>query len=452
MPAVLTKEQDEAVRRCYDAGMTKAETGEELDIGPVAIRNRFREWDREKEEAALRDATLKPGDEGLRSFVESGNDAKLECVVAKKKDEVITKEDLIRVCRIDLSEWTIDQMEFKAYQTGMKLKTTTYDDAGNKKATHDEPHVVQLFSVSAKLKRVAPKAFCDAVKDFFAQFKEGVEPLPPAIHVLKGRRVMAEFDLCDVHFGKLAYHRESGQDYDLRIAERVFSNAVDDLIERARGREIEKIVVPFGNDYTHIDNGKNETTSGTPVDTDGRYPKVYQVALWSFYRAVERWRTIAPTELILVRGNHDFDTSMGLIHALDLKFHGDDAVKIDIEPAVRKYGLYGRTLTLYEHGMDLKPSEVRDLPGLMMKEAPKAWLAEAEFHEGHIGHYHSEKKFTTKDTDTGIGFVTRFMHSLSAADAWHIRKKFIGARRAAEVLFYDRELGFTGHDLALARS
>lgn len=296
-----------------------------------------------------------------------------------------------------------------------------------------------------------PRPDIDAIADFFGRFREGLEPLPPAIHVMEGRRVMAEFDLCDVHFGKLAYRRESGQDYDLKIAERVFCNAIDDLIDAARGREIELIVATLGNDFTHIDTGKNTTNAGTPVDTDGRFGKIKRVALWNFFNACERWRQIAPTKIKLVRGNHDWDTIEGIAHALELRYHGVDGIEIDVEPAARKYELYGKTLIQYQHGDELRDTNVRDLPALMMKEAPRAWLAEAEFHEVHVGHKHSERKFTTRDTDTGLGVVTRWMHSLSAADEWHYRKSYVGARRAAEVYFYDRDLGYKGHSLALAR-
>lgn len=389
--------------------------------------------------------------ERVESFEEAGDTAKVTAVVAA--DGVATEEDLIRVCKIDLTRWRIVRMKVKAYQGQMKLETrwttATKDKPGVSTST---PCITQMFSVSADLERVVPKAFDRAVTDFFAQFKGGVDPLPPAIHVLHGRRVMAEFDLCDVHFGKLAYHRESGHNYDLRIAERVFANAVDDLIDAARGREIEQIRVTLGNDYTHIDDARGGTANGTIVDTDGRLGKINSVALWSMYRAAERWRSIAPTELVLVRGNHDWNNILGIAQALHLKFDGDDSVAVDIEPAARKYRIYGRTLFGYQHGDEAKESRVVELPALMMKEAPKAWLAEAEFHEWHLGHEHREKKFVTKDTDTGLGVVMRWFHSLSATDEWHYRKAFIGARRAAEVYFYDRDQGYKGHALALARA
>ena len=446
----FTEDQKAAIRCLVDQGIVEPmEHERRLGLGHHGAKQVIQQYLDEKMAA---DPATEPADQPHPdehvTFEEAGDDGKLACVT---REEVRTEEDLVRVCKIDTTRWRIARMKVKAYQAAIKLETRQLLDSGGRKIIAHRPHTVQLFSISADLERVVPRSFDEAVTSFFEQFRSGVEPLPPAIHVMAGRRAMAEFDLCDVHFGKLAYHRECGQNYDLRIAERVFSNAVDDLIDAARGREIERIVVPFGNDYTHIDNGKNQTNAGTPVDTDGRYDKIINVALWSFYRAIERWRQIAPTKVLLVRGNHDFDTSIGLIQGLALKFDGDTAVEIDVEPAVRKYDLYGKTLFVYEHGNDIKPGDVRDLPGLMMKEAPKAWLAEAEFHEGHIGHYHSEKKFTTKDTDTGIGFVTRFMHSLSAVDAWHFRKKYVGARRAAEVYFYDRDHGYKGHSLALAR-
>jgi len=439
-----------------------------IRAGHVAIGRRKERWLDRRDEASGDDAAPRttpdvPGattpdpiePEGVKVYETSGDKARIECVV-HSGGGVVTEEDLVRVCEIDLARWRVVKMRVKAYQTGMKLaeKEGVVRDETGKATIHkikEVPHVVQLYSVSADLERAVPKAFDSAVTDFFEQFRAGVEPLPPVVHVAKGRRVMAEFDLCDVHFGKLAYHRESGQNYDLRIAERVFANAVEDLIDASRGREIELIRVPLGNDYTHIDDARGGTANGTIVDTDGRLHKINSVALWSMYRAAERWRSIAPTELVLVRGNHDWNNVVGIAQALHLKFDGDDSVTVDVEPAARKYRIYGRTLTGYQHGDEARETKVAELPALMMKEAPKDWLAEAEHHEWHLGHEHREKKFVTKDTDTGLGVVMRWLHSLSAADEWHYRKAFIGARRAAEVYFYDREKGYRGHELALAR-
>jgi hypothetical protein len=477
MAAPKKRDVIEKVHLLLEAGMRRARDIQDaldkqgIHIGHNSINLHKRNWLASRLDAAedgpggdggahssttdVSGATPPQSEEGMKSFSESGDDARLEAVVgvAGTKDGkyVVTKEDLVRVCEIDLSEWVITDLQFKAYQTGMKLKRTEYDREGKRAASQEHPHVVQLFSVSAKLKRIAPKEDIDSVRDFFREFREGVAPLPPAIHVMRGRRVMAEFDLCDVHFGKLAYHRESGEDYDLKIAERVFANAVDDLIDAARGREIELIIATLGNDFTHIDNDRGETNAGTRVDTDGRFHKIKKVALWSFFNACERWRSIAPTKIKLVRGNHDWDAITGLAQGLDLRYHDVPGIEIDTEPCPQKYELYGKTLIGYQHGDEVKDSAVRDLPALMMKQAPRAWLAEAEFHEWHIGHQHRERKFTTKDTDTGVGVVMRWMHSLSATDEWHYRKSYIGARRAAEVYFYDRDFGYRGHSLALAR-
>lgn len=379
-----------------------------------------------------------PSPEVERTVTETGSTTTVEVTTSEL---VCSREDAIRVCKIDLTRDVVIRCRYNAYQVATKEKQPD--------GTH-RTRTSQLFAVSVETKPIVLKPLMDAIETVFGRFAEQAPAYQPAKHI--GGRVMLQFDLMDVHFGKLAWRAESGEDYDLKIAEQVFANAVDDLILEAMGRKVEKIIVPFGNDYCHVDSGRNETTSGTRVETDGRFGKIFEVALMAFINALERMKEIAPVDVVLIPGNHDEQTAMTMAWAIKQRFHKCPDVIVDTTPGPTKYRMYGKTLFGYEHGDSINDSQVRDLPAAMLMEAPKEWLAEAEFFEWIVGHGHRERKFTTRDTDTKVGIVYRFLHSLSATDFWHKKKRFIGARRAAEVYRYDRDAGYLGHALALART
>lgn len=350
---------------------------------------------------------------------------------------IATEDELLEVCKLDKAIWRV-----KAWKCGAWNSVT--------KDAEKNSHLHGLFKVEAQFERIAPKIATDAIEAFFERYKDRSPVLKP-INYRRDGEMIVEIDLCDVHFGKLAWRAETGQDYDLKIAEKVFRNAIEDLLVEISHLKIKRIVVLSGNDYTQVDSSRNTTTGGTPVDTDGRFFKICDVALDNKIHALYRFREIAETDELLIPGNHDGMTAYMLARAAKEHFRNDSGVNIDCTPGPRKYKMLGKTLVGYQHGHNLSDSRVKDLPAVMMREAPREMIALADYHEWHIGHRHSERKFTTKDVDTNIGVVTRYMHSLSAVDAWHSENHFIGARRAAEAHWYHEEQGYKGHALALAR-
>lgn len=431
---LISDQKRRRIEELVDAGLNNTEIARHSRYGRNTVI-RYANPHRQRQPEIKSETPAETPDAAGYEFREKGDDA---TVGLKVNRQIRTLEELIEVCKVDTAVWRVESWECTAWNSITK-------DSEKKAQMH------QLYRVHAKLKRLAPKPLMDAMTSFFEKFRDAAPPYHPIKHRSDGNTVV-EIDLCDVHFGKLAWREESGEDYDLRIAEKVFLNAIDDLLAEINGRNVQRILVPFGNDYAHIDSEANTTTGGTVVDTDGRLTKIYDVALTAKIKAMQRFRELAPVKLILVRGNHDRMVSFTMARAIKEHFRLDDRTEVDCTPALRKYELVGNTAILYQHGDHLNDSRIRDLPAIMTKEAPREMLARAIYHECHVGHKHCERKFTTRDVDTNVGFVTRWMHSLSAVDHWHFANHFIGSRRAAEVNRYDLELGFKGNDLALARS
>lgn len=387
-----------------------------------------------------------------RKFVET-DDGK--AVLDLHTDKPIkTLADAIKAAEVDESIWYVESWETSHYTVPMNVKkgqrTTTLNQTEHLAWNPSQPIITQMHRVRMRLKRIIPRDIKEAMDLVLAEFRKvplkGLPPLPKAR--VKSDPYMAVFGLFDVHFGKLCWAPETGSDYDLKIADAIFRNAVEDLVAESVHRNIDKVLLPIGNDWLHIDNRNYTTTRGTRQDTDGRFSKVFAAAKLAAVWAVERLALLAPVEVVWVPGNHDQTLSEMLCHIIDARFHLVDRVTVNIGAQDRKYIQYGTTLVGLTHGDKVKPE---DLPGKMAAESPKKW-ADTKCREWLIGHQHRSRKWVTKPTDTYDGTVVRVLQSLAGTDAWHYEMGYINTRQAAEVYWYSKTGGYTGHSVVTART
>jgi len=250
--------------------------------------------------------------------------------------------------------------------------------------------------------------------------------------IVTGKGLLLELPIMDFHLGKLAWTGETGDDdYDLKIAEKLWRKTVDDLIDKAVSfGEIEKILFPVGQDFFHFDTPSVTTTAGTQLDSDTRWQKMFRKGVELLVWAVEELRKIAPVEVLWIPGNHDTMLSYAATVGLAQRYAETNSVKIDLSATPRKYRLFGINLIGYSHG----EKEGKRLEGLMQIEAPKLW-GKSIYREFHMGHLHTES------TVTKNGIVFRRISAITAPDAWHIEGGFVGSTRRAQAFLWDKENG-----------
>lgn len=383
-----------------------------------------------------------PAPEETEKFKQDGGDSSL--FIDSVSERICTVEQALEYGKVDTSIWTVDRFTLNSDEVAMKMHPGM---EGNKRPA-DKATTRHVWRIKIWLKRIAPKPITDALDLIYERTRKAA---PKKWSLPKLRKIsdphMLELDLMDVHFGKLAWAPEAGHNYDLRIAEEVYLNAVNDLLAYASQFPIEKIVMPLGNDFGHIDNEASATTAGTRVDSDGRYAKVYAACIMALHKAIDRAITVAPIEIPWIPGNHDWLFSYHLCRELSAHYHNNPRVTVDTGPASRKRCRYGVNLIGFTHGNEESPAQLR---GIMPNEWKQDW-SETTVHEWHIGHTHRSKKVDMLSVDESDGIVIRTIRSLSATDAWHYRKGYIGAARAAEAYIWSKHRGYAGHFNAYAR-
>lgn len=259
---------------------------------------------------------------------------------------------------------------------------------------------------------------------------------------------MLELCIMDAHLSKLAWGEETGgANYDMAVCEQRVDDAVDDLLAQAHGYVLEKIVLPWGNDFFHYDTLSGTTTAGTPLDRDSRFQKMFRKGRAIASRAIRKCAEIAPVDLVIVPGNHDEITSFLLGEVLAAEFENDARVTVDNSPRLRKYVRYGANLIGFTHG---KEEPHKKLPLIMAQEVPELWAA-TRFREFHTGHFHKSKVADSVPVDSHNGVRVRTLQSLSGTDAWHAKMGYVGETGGAEAFVWSANKGLRANLFYLLR-
>jgi hypothetical protein len=372
--------------------------------------------------------TFTPTDIGCKTYVDvAGGNTNIEFQTEEKIENL---EDIIRVCKIDTNAFDVTGYEVKTYNAWIK-------NEDNKIETK------QLYSVKATLKAKKLDTDLGKQKDLLiAEIKKSRQNSPfgtvsyGVINVSDDAKCALEINIPDLHIGKLAWGKETGEDYDIKEAIKRYQTAVRELISRVNVDQVDRFILPIGNDMINVDNKGSTTTAGTPQSCDSRFGKMFQTAKELIIETIEYLRTMAPVDIIVVAGNHDTVAMFTLGEVLDAWYHGDCFVKVYNQPTQRKYYQYGATGLMFTHGNEEKHQE---LGMIFATEQPKLW-ADTKYRFCKVGHYHKTKKLSYVSVDEFQGFQVETIPSLSGTDAWHHSKGY-NSLKGAKAYLYHKDKG-----------
>ena len=238
---------------------------------------------------------------------------------------------------------------------------------------------------------------------------------------------LLEISLPDFHFGKV-------DNTTIECQANLYLQGIIDLVEKTKGYHITKILLPTGNDLFNSDSIDYTTTKGTPQLDNATWQKTFRIGTQAVIKSIEYLKNIAPVDVIIVQGNHDYQKSFYLGEILDAYYNQDENVSIfnDInEP--RKYYKYGNTLFGYTHG---NLEKVNELPLIMAVESPIEF-ANSKYHYWRLGHLHKEM------INEYQGIVVETLPALCSQDEWH-KKMGYNSKRKAKAFIWNKEFGLEG--------
>ncbi|QQP96531.1 helix-turn-helix domain-containing protein [Lysobacter enzymogenes] len=200
------------------------------------------------------------------------------------------------------------------------------------------------------------------------------------------KKLMACYPIGDAHIGMLSWAEETGEDWDLAIAERVQCGAIAALVEGAPAAA-EAVIINLG-DWFHYDSMEPVTArSGHVLDADGRYAKMIGVGIKVMRQCIESALVKHKrVRVINVIGNHDDTGAIWLSAALAHVYEREPRVTVDTSPAPFTYFRHGRVLVGCHHGHSCKPDK---LPGVMAADRAKDW-GDTQYRYWWLGHVHHQ--------------------------------------------------------------
>ncbi len=375
----------------------------------------------------INEATLPKGEEGIEQTTDR-NGFKLS---VRSFDRIQTAAQAMEKAGLDPLLWEADRVVANSWEVVCRIQN------GDQTETVTKP----LWQVKVFGKRRFSEAIEQSSDRLAERVMQGGFKLP-RVSYRKPKKDPSTLiiGLVDMHFGKLCWGPETGNNYDLKIAEQLWARAIDAALSKCEGHDIAEIILPVGNDFGHVDNRRGETEAGTSQDVDGRYEKVSGAQEIALVNAVERCRQHAPVKVIHVPGNHDRITSWWLCRLVDHAFKKTKFVTVDTSPRLVKYHQTGKCLWGFAHGDGPKAKALKDM---MPVEQPDNWAKSPACREWLTGHLHQQHMTQTIGTHEQAGMVFRILPSLCGTDAWHYANGFSMSAKATQNLLYSHEHGLT---------
>ena len=236
-----------------------------------------------------------------------------------------------------------------------------------------------------------------------------------------------EISLPDIHYGKIT-------DEPMDTIEKHYIKAIMDLHKKADGLEIERFLLPVGNDGLNSEGMSRATTKGTPQQDNMRWRESFRGYWHLVSKAIDYLAQFAPVDVIVVQGNHDFERMFYAGEVLDAIYKNNKNVTIDNSLDSRKYYEYGINMIMFTHGDKEKTQE---LPLLIATEQPAMW-SRAKVREVHCGHRHKEM------LNEYMGTKVRFIPSICSNDAWHKTQGYVGTLRCGQAFIWNKNRGLEG--------
>lgn len=260
-------------------------------------------------------------------------------------------------------------------------------------------------------------------EDFINDLKELAPRVFTSKPVEKGD-CLFEISLPDLHFGK----------GDVEKLKQRFFDSVMDLLDKAKGIKIDRILLPIGNDGLNSEGKRRSTTSGTPQFDSLDWRESFRIYWVALVEMIDILSQHYPVDVVVVLGNHDFERMFYVGDVIGAYFAKYNNVTVNNSYDIRKYVEYGTNMILYTHGDKEKYS---DLPLIMATEQPEMF-ARTKCREAHCGHFHKEMMNEFR------GVKVRFLPSICGTDEWH---KMMGYDhfKAAQGYIWNKKTGLEGY-------
>ncbi len=244
------------------------------------------------------------------------------------------------------------------------------------------------------------------------------------------KQLLNVYVITDYHLGMLAWGEESGDDWDINIAENILVAWFERSISLSPSAE-SAIFAQLG-DFMHWD-GFNAATpmGGHLLDADTRFQKLVRVAIRVIRRVIDilmsKYKTLT---VIMAEGNHDMASSVWLRELMAALYEKEPRINVDVNPDPYYCKEHGDCSIFFHHGHKKRPKNIADVFPAKFREA----YGRTKYSYAHMGHMHHNI------LNENNLMVVEQHRTLAASDAYASRGGWISGRDA-KVITYHKDLG-----------
>nr|DAG81198.1 MAG TPA: Nuclease MPE metallo-phosphodiesterase/nuclease, DNA BINDING PROTEIN.0A [Caudoviricetes sp.] len=272
----------------------------------------------------------------------------------------------------------------------------------------------------------------ELMKAVIEGMKSEITPVAPvkAVRTKRDDKLLNLYTVSDFHLGMLAWADESGDDWDMKIAEDLFSRWFDAAFQKAP--DAGTGVINLLGDFAHFDSLVAVTpASGHALDADTRYQKLVRYMIRMVRRVVDMARVKHKNvRLLIVQGNHDESGMIWLAEMFSTLYDNEPRVLVDTSPDVYKMVQHGKTTLFFHHGHKARFDAIEPV---MIAKFRKAF-GESVYSYAHVGHLHHQKIVESRN------MIVEQHRTLAAKDAYASRGGWMSGR-SANVITYSAEYG-----------
>lgn len=258
-------------------------------------------------------------------------------------------------------------------------------------------------------------------------------PVAPPSRSSTNDQLLNLFVLTDYHVGMLAWGEETGDDWDVKIAEQLLAKWMDAAISSSPAAGT-AVLCQLG-DFMHFDGFDAVTpSSGHLLDADSRFQKLVRVAIKTLRRCIDLLlESHDKVHVIMAEGNHDMASSVWLPEMFAVVYEENPRVTVDTNPDPYYCYEFGKTSLFFHHGHKCRPAQLDSVFVAKFREV----FGRTEYSYGHCGHLHHHK------SEESRLMVVEQHQTLAAKDAYASRGGWL-SKRGAKVCTYHKEYGFVG--------
>lgn len=247
---------------------------------------------------------------------------------------------------------------------------------------------------------------------------------------LSSADLLAVYPVGDHHTGMLAWAKECGVAWDLKIAEEMLRKATRKLVSTCP--PCEQALLAFLGDLFHTDSYASVTPAHKHLlDSDIRYPKMIEVGVMMIEHAIaaalEKHQHV---RVIFEKGNHDESTIAAMTVFFKRLYRDEPRVFVDDSPSFFHVHEFGKVLLATNHGDKVKMEKQL---GVLAHDHPEAW-GRTTYRMVMTGHIHTEHR-----KEFPGGWVESF-GVLPPADAYAHRGGWRSVQQMHALVFH-REFG-----------